>query len=72
MQLPFLKKWPRVNPDPLEEKTFNQSFEDKLEEHCMEELIEAVHLKDVGRFRSALEALILGCFEDGEAPDAAD
>lgn len=70
MKLPFLKnsKWPRV-AQPMEEKTINGSFEDNLEDHCVQELMEAVSLKDVSRFRSALEALVLNLFE--EPQDAA-
>lgn len=70
MQLPFLKesKWPRI-AKPMDEKLMNASFEDKLEEHCIGELMEAVEAKDHARFRSAIEALVLNLFE--EATDAA-
>lgn len=71
MNLPFLKKWPRVNPEHLQEKTYNMSPSEKLEEHCLQELMDAVHEKDVSKFRSALEALILNCFEYDEEPEDA-
>ncbi len=42
----------------------NASLEDKLEEHCLQELMEAIKDKDVAKFRSAMEALILNMFEE--------
>lgn len=65
MMLPFLKesKWPRV-AKPMDQKTVNGSLEDKIEEHCMDELMEACGAKDVRRFRSSLEALVLNMFEE--------
>lgn len=54
----------------MEEKTINASSEDKLEEHCMGELMDAAMDKDVGKFRAALEALILNLFEEMEKDDA--
>lgn len=69
----FLKsrKWPRVAP-PMEEKSYGLSASDKLDQHCTEELMEAMGSKDVKRFRSALEALIMNMFEEQEEqPDGA-
>jgi hypothetical protein len=70
MMLPFLKesKWPRVGK-PMEEKLVNGDAEDHLEHHCMTELMDAVMNKDIGRFRAALEALVLNMF-DRESKDA--
>lgn len=71
MQLPFLKekKWPRI-AKPMEEKSVGQSYADQIEDFCIDELMEAATVKNVGAFRKALEALILNCFED-EEPDGA-
>lgn len=70
VKLPFLKssKWPRVAP-PMEEKTVGGSLEDKLDDHLAGELMAACAEKNVKRFREALEALVLNCFE--EETDAA-
>lgn len=70
MKLPFLKNkhWPRV-AKPMEEKMINGTPEDHLESHCAGELIDAVESKDVAKFRSALEALLMNMFEE-EAEDA--
>lgn len=69
MLLPFLKekKWPKLRA-PLEEKSYGQSSSEKLEDHCIGELMDAVPSLDVGAFRKALEALVLNCFEEGN-PD---
>lgn len=50
----------------MDEKSYGLSSDDKLEEHCMRELMDAAHDKHVGRFRAALEALVMNCFEDQE------
>lgn len=74
MKLPFLKnrRLPRVAPAQPEEKMVNESSEDQLERHCIQELWDAIERKDVGAFRSAMEALILNLFEEDEEQDAAE
>ena len=47
-----------------DEKTVNASLEEKLEEHLFSELMAAASQKDVTRFREAIEALVLNCFEE--------
>lgn len=70
MLLPFLKerKWPRIAKS-MEQKSYGLSSSDKLEEHCIDELMDAVATQHVSAFRKALEALVLNCFED-EEPNA--
>lgn len=51
----------------MEEKMVNGSASDNLEAHCATELIKAVEDKNVDKFRNALEALVLNCFEDEES-----
>jgi len=65
VKLAFLKEksWPRTGPKP-DEKLVQGSATDHLEEHCVGELMDAVKSKDVRAFRSALEALILNCFDE--------
>lgn len=73
MQLPFLqeKSWPRSAP-PMEEKHYGLKEDDQaLEEHCFSELREAIHTKNITQFRQALEALVMGCFDDGELHESA-
>jgi hypothetical protein len=67
--LPFLKqsKLPRIQSKPLEEKLVQGSASDHLEDHCIGELMDACPSKNVKAFRSALEALVLNCFDEGEA-----
>lgn len=64
--LPFLKnrKIPRIQSNPMDEKLVQGSPSDHLEEHCAGELMEAVEKKDVKAFRSAVEALVMNCFEE--------
>lgn len=68
IKLPFLKnkRWPRVAPSPTEEKLVNGSASDHLQDHCMGELFEAAETKNVAKFRSAVEALVLDMFEDSD------
>lgn len=68
--LPFLKqsKLPRI-AEPRDPKSYGGDASDKLEEHCMTELMDAVMSHDVRSFRSALEALIWNLFEDQEDAD---
>lgn len=54
----------------MEEKSVGFSASEELENHCIDELMQAVSSKDVVSFRRAVEALVMNCFEDGE-PDAA-
>lgn len=70
--LPFLKKYkmPRFAA-PMDTKTIGGSASDKLEEHCMNEMMDAVHVHDVKSFRSALEALVMNLFEEEEHADEA-
>ena len=72
MKLPFLKnsKLPRVGK-PQDEKTINASLEEKLQDHLFDELTAAKDQKDVTRFREAIEALVLSCFEEETDADAA-
>ncbi len=69
--LPFLKNrsWPRI-AKPMEEKMVNGSPDDHLEAHCAGELFEAIESKDVAKFRHALEALVLNCFESEQQSDS--
>lgn len=64
---PFLKRsrWPRL-AKPMEEKSYRLSYADKMYDHLSGEMMESVGNKDVKRFRSALEALVLNLFEDQE------
>lgn len=68
VKLPFLKNktWPRI-AKPIEEKMVNGSADDHLEFHCAGELMDAVETKDVSKFRSALEALVMNMFEHEES-----
>jgi hypothetical protein len=65
MKLPFLKtrRLPRIATEPTEEKLVNASGSDHVDDHCMGELFDAVQAKDVARFRSAVEALVLNLFD---------
>ena len=65
MLLPFLKekKVPRIAP-PMEEKLYNGSPSEILEDHCLSELMDAAKDKNVSAFRKALEALVINCFEE--------
>lgn len=67
--LPFVKnrKIPRIATEPTPEKLVQGSDSDHLEDYCAGELMDAVKNKDVKAFRSAIEALVLNCFEDGES-----
>jgi hypothetical protein len=72
VKLAFLKKrlGPRIGKQP-DEKIVNASLEEKLEEQLFGELIAAIAHKDVTRFREAIEALVLNCFEENTDADAA-
>jgi hypothetical protein len=65
MSLPFLKKRrsPRIASEPQDSKLINGSPEDHIDDHMVGELMEAAKDKNIGKFRSALEALVLNCFE---------
>ena len=73
MKLPFLKnrRLPRIQTEPTEEKLINGSASDHIDDHCATELMDATETKDVPKFRAALEALVLNCFENVEAEDGA-
>ena len=64
----FLKKskWPRSAPD-MDEKSVGEDESDRLEEHCCGELMDAAMSKDVSKFRSALQALVMNLFETGDS-----
>jgi hypothetical protein len=66
MELPFLKnrKIPRMAKDKPDDKLVNASSQDHIDDYCTQELMDACASKDVKRFRSALEALILNLFQD--------
>ena len=69
MKLPFLKtrRLPRIATEPMEEKLVNASESDHVDDHCIGELFDACQNKDVERFKSAVEALVLNLFDfDGE------
>lgn len=70
MQLPFLKKnkLPRIAA-PMDEKSVGFDADDKLEEHCFQELKDACQSHDVKAFRAALEAIVMNCFEDVHGPN---
>lgn len=67
MKLPFLKEktWPRIAA-PMDEKSIGQSADGELMDRCIDELMDAAKEKNVMRFRSAVEALVLNMFEDTE------
>lgn len=44
----------------------NVSPADHLEHHAIGELMDAVEHKNVGAFRSAMEALVMNMFEDSD------
>jgi hypothetical protein len=48
---------------PMDEKLVQGSPSDLLEDHCVGELMSAITNKDVKAFRSAIEALVMNCFE---------
>lgn len=62
--LPFLKS-NNGSESPREEKSIGGNANERLEDHCIDELMSAVESKNVMSFRSAIEALVLNCFEDG-------
>jgi len=68
MKLPFLKrhKLPRVEIKNPEEKLINGSAEDHLEDYAIGEMMEAISEKNIKKFRSALEAMVLNQFEEEE------
>lgn len=49
-----------------DEKLIGGSYEDHMESHCISELMNAVEAKDVKKFRSAMEALVMNMFEMDE------
>lgn len=70
--LPFLKnRRARSQTGPQEERLVQGSASDHLEDHCAQEMLDAIASKDVKRFRAAFEALILNCFdyEDHDEPN---
>lgn len=50
------------------EKAYGGDESSQIEDQCVGELMEACQHKDPGRFRHALEALVLNHFEDSDAP----
>lgn len=58
MKLPFLQesKWPTAREPG--EKIVNQSYDGKIEDHLMDEVIQAIEHKDSGKLRESLVALI--------------
>ena len=69
---PYLEKeknGPRVAQDPMPDKLVNGNADDELEHACIQELMEAVKDRDAKKFRQAVEALILTCFEAPEETD---
>lgn len=67
MKLPYLKhkSWPR-DGQKIEEKLIQGSASDHLDHHCCQEMFDAVEHKDIKRYRAALEALVMNCFEGSE------
>lgn len=63
--MPFLKnrKLPRIAQDGPDEKLINGSESDYMDEFVMGELMDAYEHKDIGKFRSALEALVMNSFD---------
>ena len=47
----------------MEQKSYNLSPDEMLDDYCAGELMEAVKAKDVSAFRKAVEALTMNCFE---------
>jgi len=58
MKLPYLNesKWP-ISKEP-EEKVANPSYEMKLEDHLIDQLMMALEHKDVGALKEAMVSLI--------------
>lgn len=58
MELPFLKdsKWP-ISKEPGE-KIVNPSYDTQVEEHLMDELMQAIETKNPSKLRESLVALI--------------
>jgi len=50
----------------MDEKSIGQSADGELMDRCIDELMDAAKEKNVMRFRSAVEALVLNMFEDTE------
>lgn len=68
-KLPFLKsrRLPKIATDQPDPKLVNGSTTDHLEAHCFGELNESMKTKNVKKFRAALEALVMDCFDfDGD------
>lgn len=68
MKLPFLddstSKWP-ISKEP-EERVVNASYDAKLQDHLVDELLIALEHKDRVAAREALVAIIHSIFEEGE------
>jgi len=64
MQLPFLRKFPRIAQEPRDPKTYGLSSSEKIEEHCINEIMDAFASHDHSLFRDAIEALVMNCFEE--------
>lgn len=59
------RKFPRAQ-DPQAEKLVNGSYDELMEDHCIDELMEACTNKDPKQFRSALDALVMNGFDYGD------
>ena len=59
MKLPFIQesKWPISRED--EERVANPSYDKQIQNHLVEELLQAIEKKDYSRLREALVALVL-------------
>lgn len=58
MKLPYLEesRWPTANE--TEERVVNPSYDKKLQDHLVDELLVAMEHKDVSGLREALMALV--------------
>lgn len=65
--LPFIKrrKLPR-HQEPTPDKMVGLSSDEQLEDHCVEELMQACTDKDPKKFRQAVEALVMHGFDYGD------
>lgn len=70
--LPFIKgpRTPRMPQKPMEDKLVQGSEDDLVEDHCLDEIFQACESKDIGKLRSALEFLVINCFEPNGDKDA--
>ena len=70
MNLPFLKKRKTNHqPAPQPEKSVGLSPDEQLDDHTVEELMQAVQDRNTQQFKSAIEALVRNAFDYGDSDD---